>query len=114
MDRDTVHAVILQTAEEIANHKLRRVLPTMPVSGQVFRADSIMSQSGGLTLSIAENVDQAITQEQRELLWNLGADSIEEAIMENQEMWVGLILTEAREGRNYFEPFVNPDQAQLF
>lgn len=125
---DLIHAKIMGYAEDLANQRYTSVVdeqaeavytpgqrfnappgqrkPRLGVaSGKVFRYDAIRSKHGGLTLSLAENVDNIITDEQREQLWEVGAQAIEDALLEYEDMWITAVLQDALAGANYFKRF---------
>lgn len=97
---ETAQDLILQNAADIANHKYRG-----PASGKIFRPDPVQSRLGGLCLSISDAVDMSLTDEQRAELWNIGANAIEESIMEYQDLFISMIFTDAYDGKNYFDRF---------
>lgn len=125
-----VHLAILKDAADIANQryaeefdvanigwrrgrfdpKMRKAL----VSGILFRPDEVQSQKGGLCLSIDEGVAQSLDPEERERVREIGKKAIKQALVKNQSAFVGLILGEARQGRNYFDRFDSPDQLRMF
>jgi hypothetical protein len=85
------------------------------VSGELFRADPIQSRKGGLTLSIDPFIFDLYSAKMKLRLREIGKQAIKEALVNNQEQFVGLILGEAREGRNYFDRFVvENQQTRLF
>lgn len=135
---EVIHARIMRRAEELANDRYagvfgqpeeavyrlgerfkappgRRKLARGVPSGRVFRYDDVASQRGGLTLSIEPGIDYTLTPEQREQLWEIGAQAIEDALFENEEMFVAGILRDALQGTNYFDRFVRKgEQRTLF
>lgn len=136
---EMAHAIILRRAEELANQAYVEYAGSEPeeavyapgsrfsappgkrkptrgvASGMVFRADPAQSQRGGLALSIAENVDESLTNAERQRLWQIGADAIETAIIEHQDLLVAAILRDSFEGHNYFDRFAREgDQERLF
>lgn len=129
------HTIILRRAEEIANQAYVEFAGKPPeeaiyapgtrfkrppgerkprkgvANGMVFRADPAQSKLGGLCLSIAENVDEYITQEERAQLWEIGASAIEQAIIERQDLFVGAIMRDMYAGKNYFDRFKEQENA---
>lgn len=135
---EIIHARIMRRAEELANERYAGVFGTVQEatyapgerfkappnrrrttrgvpSGKIFRYDEVQTQRGGLTLSIEPGIDWGLTPEQREQLWEIGAQSIEDALFENEEMFVAGILRDALSGTNYFDRFVRKgEQRMLF
>ena len=103
---ELVHTSIMDRAEELANTKIAQsqTLPAF-VSGQIYRYDPVQSQSGGLTLSVEPMIDNTLTDEQRQQVWDIGADAIEQAVVEHGDLLVAGILQDAMEGTNYFDRF---------
>ena len=129
-----VHHHILFTAADIANRRFKELDFISPSSNQtnlfetidkelakrgtmltdIYRADPIQSEKGGLCLSIDPKVYETIPTELRDDVHRIGREAIKQALIENQKQFVGLILGEARQGRNYFDRFDPPDQGRLF
>lgn len=84
-------------------------------SGEVFRADPSRSEKGGLCLSVNEGLVHSMDQEQIMQMHQIGRSAIQWAIVKNKQHFVGLIVGEAREGRNYFSRFPTREgQYRLF
>jgi hypothetical protein len=134
---EVVHAKIMGRAQELANQRWFEHAGTveMPAryragerfkappgkryqlgsSGTVFRYDAAQTKRGGLTLSLEENFDATLTEEQRQYAWQVGAQAIEDSLMEHQEEWVAGILQDALSGTNYFDRFIAAgEQSRLF
>jgi hypothetical protein len=102
---EDVHREILRDAAAIANQKLTTdVNFSTTLMGEVFRPDPIRSNKGGLCLSLEEQV-RSLDPEQIQVLHQIGAQAIRQALLRNKEKFVGLILGDARQGRNYFDRF---------
>ena len=129
---ELVHLAILKDAAEIANADYAATdwevkLPTYQtgrfkapphrregyVFGQLFRADPVQSTKGGLTLSIDPFIFQQLDSEQQQRLREIGKEAIRKSLVKNKRLFVGLILGEARQGRNYFDRFDPPAQLRL-
>jgi hypothetical protein len=127
---EQVHLAILQDAADEANRRWSQmfdvdVAPTyIPAgqrfnaeararrgkswaSGEVFRADPIQSTKGGLCLTVNEAVTMTMTVDDIQLLHRVGRESMHWSLIKNQEKFVGLILGEARHGRDYFARYPN-------
>lgn len=113
---ELVHAAILRDAAEIANSQVDQTKKNPSTGrfrpekrhafgGQVFRADQIRSRKGGLALSIEEGIVSTLTKEEINNLRQIGQAAIQQAISKNQRAFVGMIVGEAREGRNYFDRY---------
>lgn len=121
---DQVHDTILETAARIANRMYvelqdvgyinyapgerfnveRRAARGGMVSGQVFRPDRGRSEKSGLCLSLDESIVQGRTEEEIIELHEIGKAAIIEAITRwHPDLFAGLIVGEARQGRNYFD-----------
>lgn len=134
---DVIHARIMGRAQELANQRWSEHsgIPEIPAryrvgerfkappgkrrqlghSGNVFRYDAVQSKRGGLTLSLEENFDANLTPEQRQRAWAIGAQAIEDSLIEHQEEWVAGILQDALNGTNYFDRFIAAgEQSRLF
>jgi hypothetical protein len=123
------HSVILSDAADIANRKAAEEYdPTQKgnagpepneersgfIAGALFRPDPGRSTKGGLALSVDPFVFGLFTRPQQERVREIGREAIREAIIANQDLFVGLILGEARQGRNYFDRFIEEgEQMQL-
>lgn len=117
-----VQHLILLEAADLANRKAAQEqgieksgfepdeTRTQFVNGELFRADPVQSRKGGLALSIDPFVFASFSRPMQARLREIGKESIKEALVNNQEQFVGLILGEAREGRSYFDRFIQPDQ----
>ena len=117
-----VQHMILIEAAEVANRKAAQeqdiekggFVPTEDrtgfVSGEIFRPDPVQSRKGGLCLSIDPIVFDAYPKTMQARLREIGREAMKEALVNNQEQFVGLILGEARQGRNYFDRFVIENQ----
>lgn len=75
------------------------------IFGDVFRPDPIQSEKGGLTLTIDPHLIQHLSVQQQNRLREIGRTALRKAIIKNKETFVGIILGEARAGRNYFDRF---------
>lgn len=113
---EDVHAVILKDAEDLANQRAFLELDLPGGGGQVFRADPVQSQSGGLTLSVDELIERTVEDEGKlAYVYEIGAWALEEAVFRNQDIWAAAIFSEAHQGRNYFDRFLQPgEQTRLF
>ena len=101
---NAVHLDILRDAEIIAN-RLYEESRSGFGQGQIFRADPIQSTKGGLCLSIDEVVAESLDQDEVVEAHQIGVEAIRQSILKNYESFVGLILGDARNGRNYFDRF---------
>lgn len=114
---DDVHATILADAEFLANQRAFLELDLSGAGGQIFRADPVQTQRGGLTLSVDELTERTLGEDETKLnyIYEIGAWALEEAIFRNQEIWAAAIFSEAHQGRNYFDRFLLPgEQTRLF
>lgn len=103
---ELVHTTIMDRAEDLANKEIieSQMLPVF-TSGKIYRYDAAQSQGGGLTLSIEPMIDNKLTEEERQQVWDIGAAAIERAIVEHGDLLVAGILQDAMEGTNYFDRF---------
>lgn len=130
---DFVHLAILKDAAQIANEAyFAEFDPAKPQAwrpgrfkappgerrtmafGEVFRADPVQSEKGGLTLSVDRHIFERLDSEQQFRIREIGKSAIKQSIIKNKNSFVGLILGEARQGRNYFDRFNQSDQLRLF
>lgn len=131
---ELVHLAILKDAEDIANRRFAEEFdigadsPWRPgrfsappgerdrafASGRIYRADSARSEKGGLCLSVDEVTINAADQDKIDRIHQIGMEAIHESILLNRNSFVGLIIGEAREGRNYFDRFPSEGQTRLF
>ncbi len=110
---DETHRTILKTAADIANMALigQSYVPGQKVrgakmSGRIFRADPIVSEKGGLCLSLDESVTQGKSTEEILELHYIGREAVKEAITQwHPDLFAGLILGSAKQGKNYFDRF---------
>jgi hypothetical protein len=100
----SAHKEILGRAAEIANQD-----PRVPFQGSPFREAEVKSTKGGLCLDYDEGLLILSPEEERErvqeVMTRIGTDAILQALSEKKDLFVGLILGEARKGRNYFDRF---------
>jgi hypothetical protein len=127
-----VHLAILKDAAKIANEEyFAEFDPARPTSyrpgrfrappgerqglvfGDIYRPDPVQSDKGGLALSIDPHVFSALDQEQQLRARTIARAALKRAIVENKTAFIGLILGEARQGRNYFERYGLEDQLRL-
>lgn len=133
-NRDLVHLAILKDAAEIANQQFaleygsdadparwkRGRFEKPPheretiVYGDLFRPDPIQSEKGGLCLSIDPRIAQGMPPEQRKRVHEIGRNAIKQSLVKNRQVFIGLIIGEARAGRNYFDNFDQQDQLRFF
>lgn len=126
---EEVHLVILRAASEIANQqwiaegsdqpatpqyrpgerfnaeKRKRRNPRRTVQGEIFRPDPVQSDQGGLTLSIDPLVTSTMTDDEISHLHEIGVNAVRQAMAQHPHLLAGLILGEARQGRNYFDRY---------
>jgi hypothetical protein len=115
-----VHDVIVQHAADLANRKLRSLdsppYPLVPGSDP-FRPVTAMEGHGKLSLMVDADT-QRLTPEQRERFDKvtnvIAVEAIQQALLDKQDLFVGLIVGSARAGRNYFDYFDDNDQQRLF
>lgn len=106
-----LHMQISTRAAEIANNELSK----RGIIESVFRADPRRSQRGGLTLSVDEMKWDSLSKRKQKEYRGIGKRAMHEAIVEFKDEFVGLIIGDAREGKNYFERFIAPEeQVKLF
>lgn len=106
---DQIHMGILQDAALIANDDLRIPIE-LRGSGHIFREANNQSEKGGLCLEIEASVIAYINtlpekNEYTTILHEIARNAIMEAIASNKEAFAGLIIADARNGKNYFERF---------
>lgn len=119
---EEVQDYILTDAEDFANERLLEESgdTTSPLygivePGRAYRADPIQSERGGLCLTFDPSFTMSRSPEQIERLHDIGRRAIKQALVKNHDQFVGVILGEARAGRNYFERFESDDhQYRLF
>lgn len=119
-----VHDQILRRAAEIANRMLRERDDrprTFQVDSDPFRPVPANIQHGKLSLEVDTGMGEdmiGIPREEREhiqrIIQEIGPVAIHQAILENKELFVGLITGHAKQGRNYFDYFDDSDQRRLF
>jgi hypothetical protein len=84
--------------------------------GEVFRADPLQSTKGGLCLSVNEAITLTMTPEDIQILHRVGRDSLRWSLTKNKDKFMGLIVGEAKQGRDYFArfPHAETEQFRLF
>lgn len=104
-----VHRIISAAAADIANQDPRK---DPRFSFQAAAEQSEVTQEGTHGLTIEWDPGQyhlSYPLEERErvsrIMTEVGTDAIRQAIHVNQELFVGVIVGEARQGRDYFENF---------
>ena len=118
---EDVHRVILMDAAEYAN--LLAVtderLPEV-VGGGPFSPAPERSRRGGLALAIDPGLIDGLLKKRAghkkvEILHQIGTEAVRQAILDNPDLFGGLIVGHAKQGVNYFDRFGVPgDQARLF
>lgn len=130
---EEVHLILLRAAAEIANYRWTntggqvseaptyrpgerfnaaaraRRNPHRRIHGEIFRPDPVQSEGGGLSLSVDPLVTSTMTDEEIEELHEVGVYAVKSAIKQHPHLIAGLILGEARQGRNYFDRFKHND-----
>jgi hypothetical protein len=118
---DYVHHMILAEAADAANREL--LLATQDDRNwsdhfdttDIFRADPVASDLGGLCLSIDPLHTMGRPQEILVELHKIGERAIFKSLLDHKDQFVGLILGHARIGRNYFDRWPdNNGQLRLF
>jgi hypothetical protein len=107
---EEAHHLILIDAEDLANHKIQTL--GWGVAGKLFRFDPVRSKRGGLTLSMDRVMSEALSDEQIQEARAIGLEAIKKALAKNKEPFVGLIVGDARQGRNYFDRYKTKEEAQ--
>lgn len=105
MSKETVeyaHQVILNEAAEQANHKLESLGLG---SGKLLRPDPVRSRRGGLALAVEQSLYETVTEEQIKQIRSIAREAIKESIVKHQKAFVGSIVSDARQGQNYFDRF---------
>jgi hypothetical protein len=134
---DQVHLAILQDAAHEANRRWEEMFGIDDIAptnigpgqrfnaaaraargrawarGEVFRADPIQSTKGGLCLSVNESVTLTMTPEDIQELHRVGRDAIQWSLVKNKDKFMGLIVGEAKQGRDYFARFPNTMTGQF-
>jgi hypothetical protein len=122
MEVEYVHHMLLIEAADIANQKLSEEVATekdfgadigLP-PGEAFRPDPLASKKGGLCLTIDPSITLMRKPETIQRLHEIGVEAVRQALVKNQEQFVGLILGDARKRRNYFDRFDPNPQTRLF
>lgn len=115
------HETILLLAADIANRMLkeRDDLPrAFRVDPNPFRPVPPREQKGTLSLMADTGGDpnQLPAAERRQIqkiTQEIGTAAIKQAILDNRDLFVGLIVGSAKRGRNYFDYFEDEDQLKL-
>jgi hypothetical protein len=121
IELEYVQHMLLFDAADIANQqiphedlRLRNGQPAR-LHGEVFRADPVRSTKGGLCLSVDTVTANSLSKASIKRLHELGVQSMRKALVQNKEQFVGVLVGEARQGRNYFDRFVQAgQQGKLF
>lgn len=124
---EIAHKAILRKAAEIANRSPDRPLRLM-VSEPFIEAS--LQVSSGLALEVERHAWEICDRKDRATLTRIAVDAIYDAITSDdnvelfdqtytyRDLFAGLIVEAAREGRDYFEEFRNAfaqsDQGELF
>lgn len=85
--------------------KRRARNPQNIAQGEVFRPDAVKSQKGGLAISVDPMVTHDMTKEEVRELHDLARVSMRRSVKENERLVAGIVVGEARKGRNYFNRF---------
>lgn len=105
---DEIHEIICQSAAALASKRAEddpRVQEAFPgLSGQIFHEATRRSHSGGLAIAFQEGLELG-PPEGVARLRQIAADAIRESLIRNQDLFVGLIVGQARHGTDYFRRF---------
>lgn len=93
---EAINERISTLAASIANRHLSED-PLVPISGSPYQPAPT-----GLSLIFAFEIE-SYNQEQQERIREVGKAAFAQAIRENPKLLMSAVLSEAREGRNYFE-----------
>lgn len=99
---EEVHEIICENAVTLANNLIEsdpRIAKRY--KGPVFR-NGAPYNGGKLVLEITEEY-HGVPDRIKKFYREVGAQGVRMSIMQNQELFVGLIFGEARAGRNYFD-----------
>lgn len=102
-----VHQIILDDAAEQANHKLESLGLG---SGKLLRPDPVRSRRGGLALAVEQSLYESVTEEQIKQIRSIAKDAIRESIVKHQKEFVSSIVSDARQGQNYFDRFKTDEE----
>lgn len=110
MNTNDIHSIILDRAAKIANADPR--LPEEVTSkGTVPFFDANWRTAGDyLTLGFVQGILEPIEDPERkqavqETMRQIGVEAVKSSIVQNKELFVGMMLGEAKQGRQYFERF---------
>jgi hypothetical protein len=117
-----VHHMLLIAAADIANQMLsEEASEKSPFGediglppGEAYRPDPLASDKGGLCLTIDPSITLGRKPETIQRLKEIGIEAVRQALVKNQNQFVGLILGDARRRRNYFDRFKPNPQTRLF
>ena len=101
-----VHRRICYDAATIANQDERLIGLIPGIEGAIFREATSLSNRGGLAIAFMEGLEYA-DPEVVMMLRQIGREAVRRAILQNKELFAGLIVGEARKGQNYFDQFEN-------
>lgn len=107
---EEAHHIILIDAEDLANHKIQTL--GWNVTGKLFRFDPVRSERAGLTLSMDKIIAESLNNEQIKEARAIAMEAIKRALIKNKEPFVGLIVGDARQGRNYFDRYKTEEELQ--
>jgi hypothetical protein len=105
------HHVIIGDAEDIANHEIQAL--GWNVSGKLFRFDPAQSERAGLTMSMDKVIAETLTEDQIKQARAIGLKAIRQSLIKNKEGFVGLIVGDARQGRNYFDRYKTEEERSI-
>lgn len=112
MEVQEIHHIILGEAADIANREISIEPGFELYQGEIFRPDPVTRDDGlgGLALVLDDSVTKTLNPGQIRRLHEIGRDSVRQALLQNREGFVGLIVGHARKGENYFDRFIRPNQ----
>lgn len=104
-----VHRIISAAAADLANQDARKD-PRFSFVASAEQSEKVQEGYYGLSIEwdpgrIHLTFSQADRERVQQVMEEVGRDAIHAAIHANQELFVGVILGEARQGRDYFELF---------
>ena len=116
---EEVSKLISARAAEIASAKVRERPDLWPyATGELYREATLASTQGGLCIIYEDSLmyrNGQLDPDLEVILQRIGADAIPQALIEKGDLFVGLIVADARKGQNYFRRFGNEgDQMGLF
>lgn len=104
MNLDEAHEVILNKAAELANREVKTQFAFHKIEGDLFKPHTYTKGKLSLQYDLHES---QYTEDEKNRLEQIAVNAVHQALLEEKKTFAGLIVGQAREGKNYFDWYDN-------